>query len=319
MIRRLLPTLVILAWGAATAGEPLDVVVISDLNGPYGQVGLHPRVRVAVARIIERKPDLVISTGDMVAGQQPHPKLDDQALHNMWTEFHRTVTEPLAAAGIPFAATPGNHDASAYPGYARERAAYARAWADHRPAVEMLDEAGFPFRYAFRFGEAVFVSLDATRMGALPADDMTWLTGILNSPAAASRPTVLFGHLPVWPVAHGRETEYLDDPALRDLLAQTKVRLMLSGHHHAYYAGRHGETAHISQACLGSGPRRLIGTSTVAPRAFTRFTLWPDGRVETDALLAPRYEESLDLTTLPPFIDAPFGRLERLDRAGANP
>ena len=319
MMRRWLTAFVLLACGAATAGEPLEIVVISDLNGAYGQIGLHPRVRVAVDRIIESKPDLVISTGDMVAGQQPYPKLDDQALHNMWTEFHRTVTEPLAAAGIPFAATPGNHDASAYPGYARERAAYARAWAEHRPAVEMIDAANFPFRYAFRFGEAVFISLDATRMGALPADDMAWLTGILNSPAVAGHPAVLFGHLPIWPFAHGRENEYLDDPALRDLLAQAKVRLMLSGHHHAYYAGRHGETVHVSQACLGSGPRRLIGTSAVAPRAFTRFTLRADGRIETDALLAPRFEAPLDLTTLPAFIDAPFGRLERLDLAGASP
>ena len=318
MIRRWLPALILFACGTAAGGEPLEIVVISDLNGPYGQIGLNPRVRVAVARIIESKPDLVISTGDMVAGQQPYPKLDDQALHNMWTEFHRTVTEPLAAAGIPFAATPGNHDASAYPGYARERAAYARAWNDRRPAVEMIDDTNFPFRYAFRFGEAVFVSLDATRMGAMPADDMAWLTGILTSPAAADRPAVLFGHLPVWPFAHGRETEYLDDPALRDLLARGKVRLMLSGHHHAYYAGRHGQTVHISQACLGSGPRRLIGAHAVSPRAYTRFTLGADGRIESDAMLAPGFTERLDLTTLPPFIDAPFGRLERLDLAGAD-
>ena len=104
MIRRWLPALILFACGTAAGGEPLEIVVISDLNGPYGQIGLNPRVRVAVARIIECKPDLVISTGDMVAGQQPYPKLDDQALHNMWTEFHRTVTEPLAAAGIPHVA-----------------------------------------------------------------------------------------------------------------------------------------------------------------------------------------------------------------------
>ena len=113
-------------------------------------------------------------------------------------------------------------------------------------------------------------------------------------------------------------TAALDDPALRDLLARGKVRLMLSGHHHAYYAGRHGQTVHISQACLGSGPRRLIGAHAVSPRAYTRFTLGADGRIESDAMLAPGFTERLDLTTLPPFIDAPFGRLERLDLAGAD-
>ena len=93
-----------LLWaGGVTAAAPLEVIVVSDLNGPYGQIGLHPRVRKAVARIIDARPDLVISTGDMIAGQQPQPKLGEQQLHDMWVEFHRTVTEPLAAAGIPLA------------------------------------------------------------------------------------------------------------------------------------------------------------------------------------------------------------------------
>jgi 3',5'-cyclic AMP phosphodiesterase CpdA len=308
-MRRRGPLLALLLLQSVAGAAPLEVVVVSDLNGPYGQIGLHPRVRQAVARIIELQPDLVISTGDMIAGQQPHPKLDRHRLHDMWVEFHRTVTEPLAAAGIPLAITPGNHDASAYPGYAHERAAFGRAWADRRPPVEFVDAAHYPFRYAFRLGGALFVALDATRTGRLPDEQRAWLEALLAA-APADEATVLFGHLPVWPVARGRETEYIDDPALRALLAQRGVEAYLSGHHHAFYAGTDGGTLHLSQPCLGSGPRRLIGADRVSPQGFSRVTIGGDG-IAVAALRAPDYRAPVDLTELPPFIEAPFGRLLR--------
>jgi 3',5'-cyclic AMP phosphodiesterase CpdA len=306
------PALLLIACGAAA--EPVTVVVISDLNGSYGQIGLHPRVRQAVARIIEDPPDLVISTGDMIAGQQPQPKLSRQQLHDMWTEFHRTVTEPLAAAGIPFAITPGNHDASAYPSFQHEREAYRAAWMDHRPALEFVDGGDFPFRYAFRLNGVLFVSLDATRTGPLPAAARRWLSGLLAA-APADEASVLFGHLPVWPVARGRETEFLDDARLRTLLADEEVTLFLSGHHHAYYPGLAGGTAHVAQACLGSGPRRLLGAPRVSPRGYTRLTIDDGGIVELAAYVEPGFEEPLDPALLPAHIDTSLGRLTRFEPA----
>jgi 3',5'-cyclic AMP phosphodiesterase CpdA len=303
---RILPLLTLLLLAGNVGGAPLDVIVVSDLNGPYGQVGLHPRVRRAVARIIEQAPDLVISTGDMVAGQQPYPKLDEQRLHDMWVEFHRTVTEPLAAAGIPLVVTPGNHDASAYPGYANERAAYARAWAGRRTDVDFVDAEHYPFRFAFRRGGVLFIALDATRMGPLAAAELRWLEGLLAGRQGET--TVVFGHLPVWPVAQGRETEFIDDPAL---LAGANVEVYLSGHHHAYYAGSGGGALHVSQACLGSGPRRLIGAREVSARAFTRLIIDDEGVVEVVAFREPAFVETIPLETLPPYIDTPIGRLER--------
>ena len=71
-------TAVLLVWlvafGGATSGEePLRVAVISDLNGSYGSTAYAKEVARAVERIIDLRPDLVISTGDMVAGQRrPH-------------------------------------------------------------------------------------------------------------------------------------------------------------------------------------------------------------------------------------------------------
>ncbi len=103
----------------ACKAAALDVIVISDLNGSYGSVKYDARVHKAIKRIIEIDPDLVISTGDMVAGQRI-PNLSDKQVREMWKAFHKDVSDPLAAAGIPFAVTPGNHDASAYRGFERE-------------------------------------------------------------------------------------------------------------------------------------------------------------------------------------------------------
>ena len=65
--------LLLLALAVSTPAawsKPLRVAVISDINGRYGATAYHPRVAVAMQRIIALEPDLVISTGDMVAGQR---------------------------------------------------------------------------------------------------------------------------------------------------------------------------------------------------------------------------------------------------------
>ena len=109
---------------------PLHVAVISDLNDSYGSTTYSRAVGDAVAKIIQLGPDLVLCTGDMVAGQQAG--LDYGA---MWDGFHEVVSEPLQDAGIPLAVTPGNHDASGYPAFEGEREVYADEWAARRPAV----------------------------------------------------------------------------------------------------------------------------------------------------------------------------------------
>ena len=101
-------------------GLPLRVAVISDLNGSYGSTRYSARVAAAIERVIALEPDLVISTGDMVAGQR-RPVLTEREVRAMWAAFHAEVTEPLSRAGIPLAVTPGNHDASAYGGFEQER------------------------------------------------------------------------------------------------------------------------------------------------------------------------------------------------------
>lgn len=58
------------------------VVVISDLNGSYGSTDYSSHVSRAVSRIKEIKPDVILITGDMVAGMKNG--LNYQA---MWDSF----------------------------------------------------------------------------------------------------------------------------------------------------------------------------------------------------------------------------------------
>lgn len=272
---------------------PLRVIVVSDLNDSYGSTTYSAPVHDAVAAIVARAPDLVLSTGDMVAGQQAG--LDHPA---MWAGFHAAVSDELAAAGVPFAVSPGNHDASGYPAFAGERALYVAEWIDRKPALAMVDDADYPLRYSFTAGAALFVALDSTTVGPLDAAQMQWLDEQLGQSQAPTK--IVFGHVPLVPFAVGREEEIIGDPVLEALLEQHGVTMFISGHHHAYYPGRRGTLRHVSMACLGSGPRALIGTTTTSPRALLELEIDELGAVTVlEALSGAAFDTPIVRTELP--------------------
>ncbi|TDP76508.1 calcineurin-like phosphoesterase family protein [Bradymonas sediminis] len=263
---------------ASPADEALVFAVVSDLNGRYGAQdyadGVHESVRWLVEDV---RPDLVVSTGDMVAGQRAG--LDYEA---MWAGFHAAVTTPFARAGIPFAVTPGNHDASAGAVFYQERITFVEQWRARRPQVEFVDDRFYPLHYAFKTKGVLFVSLDATTVGPIDATQRRWLREVLQANRDA-RAKVVFGHIPLYPVSQGRETEILRDAKLEAMLNEFDVDLMLAGHHHAYYPGRRGDLRLVSMACLGSGPRKLIGSDVVSPKSVVVARVAPDGEVSLDA------------------------------------
>lgn len=314
MLFRLLIALVTLAASPLQAA-PLKVAVVSDLNGSYGSTDYSADVTRAVERIIEMKPDLVISTGDMVAGQKTGPHLTQDQIDAMWAAFHRTVTDPLAEHGIPLLVTPGNHDASAYPSFELERKSYDRTWTEHSPDVTILDGERYPFRYAAEIGGALFISLDVTTLGPLPPEEMDWLSQILREEVPRHRATVVFGHLPIWPVAQGRENDIIGDPALQTLFTEAGVKAYLSGHHQAYYASAADGVLYLAQACLGGGPRKLLGNLSVSPKAITILEIGDDGNIESSALTGRNFTEVFDLTTLPAALGAGTSQLVRQDLA----
>jgi 3',5'-cyclic AMP phosphodiesterase CpdA len=313
MVRLALLVALLLA-AIPAAAKPLRVAVISDLNGSYGSTDYSSAVSGAVSRIIELQPDLVISTGDMVAGQRRNPHLSAAEIDAMWAVFRTEVAAPLAAAGIPLIATPGNHDASAYSGFEAERAAYARVWASPPAGVEMVDDDGWPFRYAVALDDALFVSLDVTTIGTLDLDQTAWLEALVGR-EAGRQAIVAFSHLPIWPFAVGRETETAGGEALASLFSAVGVDAHLTGHHHAFYPGVYDGVLYVAQACLGGGPRRLVGDALRAPKAFTLLEIAEDGAITESALTGPDFATPIDLETLPSGIPTAWGVLIRRDLA----
>ena len=313
LVRAFIACLLLGAAGPAPAAE-VTVAVISDLNGSYGSGEYGPAVAAAVERIRALAPDLVISTGDMVAGQRPQPRLRPAELDELWSGFRAAVATPLEQAGIALAVTPGNHDASGYPGFEDERLAYRRAWAGREPPG-LLDGGDFPFHYAFSLGDALFVAIDATRSGPLEPRQLAWLEGTLARHGPRYRWRVVYGHLPIRGVNRMRMPESLDDPALESLLVEHRVDVYLSGHHHAFYPAMHAGLAQVSQGCLGASPRPLVGADSASPRTVTVLVFGPDDQWRVGALAGPAFTTWLDVAGLPELIPTPGGVLERLDRA----
>lgn len=309
---RLFAALVFWLLARTAIASTLHIAVISDLNGSYGSTDYDPRVTQAIEKIIDLKPDLVISAGDMVAGQR-RPLLSEAEVRAMWQGFHTTVSDPLAAAGIPLVVTPGNHDASGYDGFQMERQIYEEEWADRKPDLAFLPGGHWPLNYAFDLGGVRFASLNATEVGRMDEAQQRWLADTMGG---AGPTRILFSHLPLWPFAVGRETEVIGDPVVAELFTSLGVKLHISGHHHAYYPGASDGIAFVSMACLGAGPRALIGTDTASEPGFALFDITDAGKITVRALEGGAFAHTVDVTRLPPAIETPVSHLTRLDLAG---
>lgn len=290
--------------------EVWTIAVLSDMNGSYGSTSYNQHVHRAVSWIGESlRPDMVVSPGDMIAGQRRN--LDYRA---MWASFHEAVTDPLAAAGIPMAVTPGNHDASGSPAFWEERIHFAREWKARKPRLQFVEDSFYPFYYAFELGPALFISLDGTQVGPLDRAQREWVGRVLRE--NRHKPVkVVFSHVPLFSVAQGRENEFLNDRELEALFIEEGVDMMITGHHHAYYPGKREETVYLHAACLGDGPRALIGMDERSPRSVSVVRFDQEGIVDLEAYLSPEFEEKVELESLPETIGEGDQKLWRIDAA----
>lgn len=293
------------------AGATLRIVVLSDLNGSYGATTYDSNVHAAVNALkTTLKPDLVLISGDMVAGQQSG--LDYPA---MWAGFHAAVTTPLTTAGIPVAPAPGNHDASAYSGYQVERDEYQRQWQPtRRPAVQFIDATNFPFRYSFVFKGAFFIALDATTVSPLSGAQRAWVEQQLLR-AAPYRVRIVYGHVPLLPTTVGRESETLNDTTFEALL-RTHGAVFIGGHQHGYYPGAINGLRHVVAPCVGAGPRPLIGTSTASPRGLVVIDVANDRITSLQARTGSTFTSTISRTSLPASLTWGGRSLQRDDLAG---
>ncbi len=279
--------LIILLHTLCVSASDIKIAVISDLNGSYGSTQYSKNISNSINDIIAKKPDLVIATGDLVAGMST--KLSSSTFKTMWESFHKEVTQKLKVHGIKLFVTPGNHDASSYKGYSRERVEFSNQWKlENSPKVDFISSEFYPFRYAFTFKNRLFISLDSTtgleftkKSNGQNTDQYLWLERILSFSNEYDQ-IIVFGHIPIIPVARSREDGYIKDNfGLLELFKKYNVNYYLNGHHHTYYPGEIEGVKHITQGCLGSGVRSLIGGSTdKQPESYTFLTLGADEKVE---------------------------------------
>lgn len=304
--------LALLLWNGLSHAEGVTLAAISDINGRYGTVGYHERVSAAIERAVADRVDAVVICGDMVAGQRPSPLLTRGELESMWRAFERTVALPLSEAGIPLLVTPGNHDASRQTPFGLEREIYAEARSRPRPSLEFIDDAGWPFFYAVALDDLMLISLDATEPGSLPPAQRQWLADLLEAHRDRYAHVLVYGHLPLWPLAVGREREILGDPALRDLFVRYRVAAYLSGHHHAYFDGVNAGVRHVGLASLGGGRRLLVGQDVRGPHAMT-MVRFNGGELVVETLTGADFSTPVLQKSLPPAVRSPLGTLERAE------
>jgi Calcineurin-like phosphoesterase len=263
---------------ASAAGKLTDpprgdirFVAISDLNSYYGATTYDPEVDKGIKLIPFWKPDMVLCSGDMVAGQDP--TLSDAKLKEMWAGFDKQVGAPIRQMKLPYGFTVGNHDASSALGvtgqflFKREREATAAYWQDpaHNPGVEFVNRFEFPFYYTFKFKDVFVLAWDGSS-NHIPNDKLAWVEKALSSDAAkTAKIRILLGHLPLYAVTIGRNepAEVMENTeALRAMLEKYKVHTYISGHDHGYYPAHKGNLQLLHMGILGSGPRPLLDGST---------------------------------------------------------
>ncbi|NEQ98390.1 MAG: metallophosphoesterase [Cyanothece sp. SIO2G6] len=254
------------------------LVVISDLNGAYGSTDYDPEVDKAITLLPFWQPDMVVCSGDMVAGQ--NPTLSVEQLQAMWAAFDDHVAAPLRQANVPYGFTIGNHDASGAQGisggflFERERTVARDYWNDpaHNPGIEFVDRQDFPFYYSFKFNDIFLVAWDGSSF-KIPQDKLDWVEQTLESPEAQSaRIKVLLGHLPLYAITVGRDSPgevMANADQLREMLEKHQVHTYISGHHHAYYPAHKGDLQLLHTGILGSGPRPFVGSSSSPRKALT--------------------------------------------------
>jgi hypothetical protein len=254
------------------------LVVFSDLNSAYGSTTYEPEVKKALTLLPFWQPDMVVCSGDMVAGQSP--TLTEPQLQAMWTAFDKQVAAPLRDAKIPYGFTLGNHDASSARSVAgkflfeRERAIATDYWNEpsHDPGVEFVDRYEFPFYYTFKHQDIFFLTWDGSS-SYIPPEKLAWVEKALQSPEAQSaKLKILLGHLPLYAITVGRDStgEVMENAdQLRTMLEHNNVHTYISGHHHAYYPAHKGKLQLLHSGILGSGPRPYVDSKLPPRKALT--------------------------------------------------
>ena len=321
-------------WSAARDAAVHDpprgdmrAVVFGDFNGPYGSLTYPAAVARVMAAIVDVwLPNVVLMPGDLVAGQ--HHTLPDDRFAAMWDAFDAAVAARLRAAGIPYVATMGNHDASNLRGrdgslaFAREREAAAAYWArpEHWHGLDVVGPATAPFTALVRSGPLLVAVIDAS--GPVVDDEQrAWLEGALGSaPAREAGVRLVMGHLPLVGIAVDRDRQgevIWEAASLRDIMLEHAVDGYVSGHQAAYYPGRWEGLELLFSG--GIGGRALRAWDAPPRSAVTLVDVWFEPLVVCYTTFDPAGFQPFATAALPQRIDGYGGVVERSARDGSCP
>lgn len=301
----------------------IRLAIISDLNSAYGSTDYRSEVIAGIGMLPDWQPDMVLCSGDMVAGQSI--SLSASEIEAMWDAFDEKILSPIRTAGLPFALTLGNHDASSYQDngefvFILDRQASEKYWEGHQSDTDLtfVEAGGFPFYYSFKQNDIFYLTWDASSAN-VPPEQIAWADRALASPEAQSaKLRIVMGHLPMYAVSQRRDRagEYLNQAdELRALLERHNVHTYISGHHHAYFPGKAGNVNTLHAGALGSGPKSLLNTTDAAFQTLTIMDVFLDTASTVYTTYNMNTMEVVDLESLPRLIVGPNGRELRQDVA----
>lgn len=248
----------------------LTICVISDLNASYGSTTYPTEVSQVINRLPGIKPDIILCSGDMVAGQKA--SLTDQNVTAMWAGFKSLVLDPITKLDIPFGFTVGNHDAS--PSFLRDREFSKNFWKENIEStnLQFVDSTNYPFYYSYIKNNVFMVSWDAAGAEIRP-EVYNWMKRQLSSKAAKkARLRILIGHLPLYAIVDSKNKpgEVNSDPeAALNFFKTYGIDLYISGHQHAFYPAEKEGVRFLNMGAIGDGPRKLIGNHAAPQKSYT--------------------------------------------------
>ncbi len=299
------------------------IVAISDLNGAYGSTDYDPEVDKAINLLPFWQPDLVLCSGDMIAGQKS--VLTREQIKAMWQAFDDHIASPLRQAKLPYGFTIGNHDGSGALQTGRkylfqqERDLATEYWNNpqHHPGIQFVDRHEFPFYYSFEQSGIFFLVWDGSA-SQIPQEKLAWVEKTLASPQAQeAKMRILLGHLPLYGVAVGRNKpgEVMNNGEdLRAMLEKYHVHTYISGHQHAYYPGHRGKLQLLHLGILGSGPRALIDSQLPPRKTITVIDInFDSAELSNYTTYDMQTLELIDYQELPRFLAGHNGMVLRRD------
>lgn len=227
--KKILPVLLLIlfavspSFSAQNQQSNQKLVALEKIQGKFTFVVLGDNrsgddiYRKIVSLALERKPDFIVNTGDMIA--TPGNKED-------WTKFWE-MSKPIT---VPYFLAVGNHDAN------------PKVLLSEKTFKEQVDLPGNELYYSFVAGNSLFVVLDSYMYGherRINGEQLTWLEGILLN--SDKKHKFVFLHHPLYtePGKGHHAGDCLDEhPKDRDrlesLFVKAKVNAVFAGHEHFY-------------------------------------------------------------------------------------